>query len=180
MNNWYFFYNTKGIDKEGLKNLSLKLENTGYKYHQPTGLGAGPSPEQIILWINNNQFLSVVSINILSNYLYDLLKSIYSWFRSHKFNSKKVPVMEVFLHFRDVKSTRTRASLKFRIDQSPNKKIIAGSLKLQLKFLHSSSEEQSVCHICKKNIPEHCGFYLKRGKLDKPICQDCYNMQMKN
>ena len=142
MDNWYFFYDNRGIDSKDLEDLSLNLEHLGYKYHQPTGLGAGPSPEQIVLWIHNNQFLSDVSVSILSSYFYDVLKSIYSWFKLHKFSNKTIPMMEVFITFKDTIDNHTSAKLRFRIDQNLSKEALEKSIQVQMELSHPSDSMQ--------------------------------------
>jgi len=179
MDNWYFIYDSSGIDKKGVKDLSLSLEKLGYKYNKCTGLGAGPSVEQIILWIHNNQFLSGVSMGILSNYFYDVLKNLYTWFKTHKHRKKTIPTVEFFLSFKDIKNKRTRANLKFRIDKYLDKETLKESLKSQVVILHSSSDRDTVCFYCKKIIPGCARFYLKRNNLTRHICQDCINKELR-
>ncbi len=174
-NNWYYFYDKRGIDEKDLKVLALNLENLGYRYHQPMGLGAGPSPEQIILWIHNNQFVTGVSIGVVSNLLYDILKSINTWFKNHRYKSDAIPIVEFFISFRNDKSLRTRGQLKFRIDQSLDKPSLKKSIKSQIEILHSSSNKDLICYFCKKVIYHYTGFYLKRSNLRRRICQDCLN-----
>jgi len=134
MNNWYFIYNSSGFNKKEIKELSSTLEKLGYKYNQCTELGAGPSIEQVIAWIYNNQFASGVSAGILANYFYDLLKSMYLWFKSHKQKNKKIPTIELLLKFNDLEDKDIIAKLNFRIDKKYSKKILSELIKTQLKY----------------------------------------------
>ncbi len=121
MNNWYYLYDKRDINDKDLKELSSLVENLGYEFYQPWGLGAGPSPEQVILWISNNQFLSTVALNLLSNYLYDTLKKIWSWYKPNKLKNKKIPVVEIFIKYKDGNSEISNLRFKFRIDEKLNK-----------------------------------------------------------
>lgn len=172
-NNWYYFYDKRGIDERDLKDLSTSLEKIGYTYFQPQGLGAGPSPEQVILWLHNNQFISGVSVGIVSNYLYDLLKEINAWFKSHRYNNKAIPVVEIFFTFKDIKNNRISARFKYRIDKLQNKNTLKKGLQIKMRFLRSSSENDTLCSKCGKKIYKYAGFYVKRDDLNNPVCQDC-------
>lgn len=171
--NWYYFYDKKNISDKDLKDLSSGLEKLGYKYRQPMGLGAGPDLEQIILWVNNNQFISGVAIGIVSNYFYDLLKMIGAKFYKSKQEDKAIPVIEIFLHFKDIKSLRTKATFKFRLDKPYSKKELEDSVSKQINILRSSSEQHLICYYCHSKIYRYTGFYLMRNNLHKYICQDC-------
>ena len=118
MYNWYYFYNKSDIDKRDLDDLSTELEKLDYKFYQPWGLGAGPSPEQVILWLSSNQFLSTVTLNILANYLYDVLKSVWAWYRRPKLKNNKIPMVEIFIKYKDSNKEIGDMRLKFRMDKA--------------------------------------------------------------
>lgn len=175
--NWYFFYDSSGFKKEDIKDLSSNLEKLDYKYHRCTGLGAGPSVEQIVLWVNNNQFVSTVSIGILTNFFYDILKYLYLWFVSHKPNKKIIPVTEIFLKYEDIKGRRGASSrFKFRIDKTYSKKELRVLVREKTKYLYSSSDKESECVICHKPIWSHVVFFIKRSNNKGPICNSCLNI----
>lgn len=134
MHNWYYFYNKSDISDKDLRNLSSELEGLGYRFYQPQGLGAGPSPEQVILWLSNNQFISSVSIGLLSNYLYDMLKKVCSWYKQDKLKNNKIPVIEIFILFKDRNKDISDIRLKFRIDKKMSKKEIQNKIKIQTKY----------------------------------------------
>ena len=172
-NNWYFLYDCTGFTEEDIKDLSSTLEKQSYKYHQCTGLGAGPGVEQLIAWINNNHFLSTVSIGLLTNFVYDLLKGFYSWFTTHKPKKKIIPIVELFLEFQDIKGRRATARLKFRIDKIYNKEKLKRLVKTQTEYLWSSSDEDQKCIICNKPIWSHVVFFINRSNKEGPICNFC-------
>jgi hypothetical protein len=172
-NNWYFFYDSRGFKKEDIKDLSFRLEKLDYKYHQCTGLGAGPSVEQIIAWINNNQFLSTVSIGLLTNFFYDILKYLHTWFVSRKPKKKIVPIVEFFLEFQDIKGRRATANLKFRIDELYDKERLKTLVKMQTEYLYSSSNKECKCVVCNKPIWNHLVFFINRQTKEGPICNFC-------
>lgn len=171
--NWYFFYDSSGFKKEDIEDLSSILEKLNYKYHQPTGLGAGPSVEQIVAWINNNQFVSTVSVGLLTNFFYDILKNFYTWFVSHKPKKKIVPVVEFFLKFQDLEGRRATARLKFRIDNIYDKTKLVKLVETQTKYLWSSSDEDQKCIICDKPIWGHVVYFVNRISKEGPICNFC-------
>lgn len=172
-NNWYFFYDSSGFKKEDIKDLSIKLEKLDYKYHEPTGLGAGPSVEQIIAWINNNQFVSTVSLGLLTNFFYDILKNFYTWFVSHKPKRKIIPVVEFFLEFQDIKGRKATARLKFRIDNVYDKEKLKKLVDIQTKYLWSSSDEDHKCINCGKPIWNYVVFFINRQTKEGPFCNFC-------
>jgi hypothetical protein len=171
--NWYYFYNPQGIEEETIKDLSGDLENLGYSFHQPMGLGAGPSPEQIVLWVHNNEFLLGTSINILSSFIYDVLKVAFNRLKAHNFQ-EKTPVVQVFLNFPNVNNPRINARLKFSVEQNPDKTQIGLRVKSQMEYVFGSSDDESICSICKRNLPKHTSYYLKSENLGSPICYECY------
>jgi hypothetical protein len=129
MYNWYYFYNKSDINEKDLEDLSIELEKSGYKFYQPWGLGAGPSPEQVILWLSNNQFLSTVALSILANYLYDVLKSVWTWYRKPKLKNKKIPMVEIFIKYKDSNKEIGDMRLKFRMDKTISVKEIEEIIK---------------------------------------------------
>ncbi len=162
-----------GFDREEITDLSNRLESLGYKYNQPTGLGAGPSPEQIIAWIQTNRILSDVSISVLSSFVYDILKSMYTWFSQHRSKRKTIPVVQLFLSFSDLKDKHIGAEMKFRIDKYYDKNNLRKIVKSQVVFYESSGEDNKKCSICNRNILSHEVYFLKRKKIDSPICIFC-------
>lgn len=171
--NWYYIYDKSGFDDESINKLTQKLEGLQYKFYQPMGLGAGPGLEQIIVWINNNQFLSGISIGLLTNFLYDILKELFLWFKSTTFKNKTVPVAEFFLRFKDIENTRTRGKIKLRIDRLYKKEELKALISSQIEYLQSSSSEESKCSLCKSPIWKGEGYYIKRKSKSGPICIFC-------
>jgi len=130
MDNWYYFYDKSDISNKDLDDLSFKLKTLGYIFHQPMGLGAGPSPEQIILWLSNYQFLSTVSLGLLSSFIYDVLKKVWSWYQHNNPKNKKIPITEIFITFKD---SNKNVKLRFRMDKKLDKTAIENSIKKQIK-----------------------------------------------
>lgn len=173
-NNWYFFYNTSGYKNKDIKELSSELEKLGYKYNQCTELGAGPSIEQVIAWINNNQLISTFSISLAANLFSELLKALFKWFKIHKIKKKNIiPVVEFFMEFKDFKKNGPIGRIRFRIDREYNKKEISKIIKQQLNYLYTSTRKKTKCIICSKPIYENQGFFLERKTKLGPICNFC-------
>lgn len=134
MDNWYFIYDASGFKKNEVKDLSEKLERLGYRYNQCTGLGVGPGVEQIIAWIHNNQFTTDVSIGVLSNFIYDILKNLYFWFSAYNHKKKSIPSIEIFFNLQDLRDKNVSVKFKFRIDQLNNKKTLGKLIRSQTNF----------------------------------------------
>ena len=170
LDNWYFIYDASGFKKKDVIELTDNYEKLGYKYNQCTELGAGPSLEQIVVWIQNSQTLSDLKSGLLVNLIYDILKISFTWFLSHRYTKKSIPIVEIFTRFKD---KNLGVNFKFRIDKKYNRVALENIINQETSYLHSVSDIELTCTNCNNIINSHCLFYFDKEKLNSPICIFC-------
>lgn len=173
--NWYFFYDRRGFAEDDLNDLGLILKKKGYGYQPLTGLGAGPGSEQLIVIISNSEFLSTVAVGLLTNLVYDLLKTLYFWLKTHRCGEGLIPIVKIMLHFDDIDNKRTRAELEFRIDKKYYKKSLKNQVESRIRYLNSSSNSDQKCVVCAKSIPSNTLYFIDRLTKKGPICGFCFD-----
>lgn len=183
MENNYFIYDSIDFSDRAIKDLSAKLEKLGFTYHKYTELGGAPGIEQVVVWLHNHQFISSVTAGILANYLWEILKNLNSWFKSNRSSKNIIPIVEVFLHFKDLENEKIRADLSFRFDETINLKELEQSIKQQTIFFRSVSHQKNQqCTKCGQTIHPHQVYYLKANKIKyrEPVCIFCKKRIIKN
>ncbi len=175
MKNWYFFYDSSGFSQNGIKELSKELESQGFRYERCTELGAGPGTEQIVLWLHSHQYISGILTGVVSNYIYDILKNLYKWYKDNPNKKKTIPIVQFFITFKDSKSKRLRAELSFRFDRPAVEEETEKSFKHQTEYLDMSSEIDQSCSKCGAVIHPHTVYYIATEEASeiKPVCIFC-------
>ena len=173
---WYFFYDSNNFEVKSIQEISNTLEKFGFEYNKCVGLGgASETLAQLVLWLQTHQYISGLASGVLSNYVYDILKFLYRWFKNNSPQKKIIPIVEIFVNFKDLAPKRLRATLLFRFDDAPEKVEINRSVEKQTRFLKISSGKEHKCSVCKKIIYPNTVHYIKTERVEDmlPICQFC-------
>jgi hypothetical protein len=118
----------KRYSKKLKKEIELLLEEEGFEY-QPPGLGAGPGDvlsAVAYLNIKTNTVFWIITLNIISNVLYDLLKRLRFILKDEK--KDKRPIIYIYV-YRGKKCITNR----FYLDKDYSKKEIKQTIIKNLK-----------------------------------------------